>query len=985
MEELRKSPATVNRRSTRNTGSEAALGRGVLAIAGLSSLALAQPVYDLLRRAPEFFAIRGLSINDLLALTVALAVGPPLILSAPAAAVRLFRPVWVRPAIAAPAGLLVAVITLQAGRNLPATAVVVLAAVIGAAVAWAYVRLPAARYLALVLSGATVLVPAILVLDSDVRRSASARSGGASVEDTGARASIVMVIFDEWSLTSILDSQGRIDRQRLPNLSRLADTATWYPNATAAANMTNHAVPAILTGQPPEKGRLPTGADHPVNLFTLLAKSHDLFVSEAVATLCPPDLNLLLEPPAPFADRFGLLAADLSLVWLGLTLPAPWREGLPAVTDNWSGFDRRRSRAEVLPASEQDLARAQPHRRNSERVPDFRRFIDSIKPPGARPGLYFMHSLLPHAGWEYLPSGRRYLQGRVHGFSDGTWTDSPWPVRYHRKRYLLQVEFVDRLIGDLTAKLESQGLFDRSLVVITADHGLSFQPGRSRRLPELDDPSGDHLLDLVSVPLIVKAPFQDRAEIDDAPYSLVDLMPNMLRLAGADPRTVAQRSPGRVTPLLLSPHSVEFEIPNDRERWRRTRIAEQTDFLGESNDPVTIGTVPGLHGRRLSEVPTREGEVRARLDAPRLWDDVDVEAAVLPVVVRGFLIGQEAPADSSVVVALNGVVADSVRPYAGPRGRSLFAAMLPEAGLRPGPNQVELFLALDQVDGPILERLEAPRLFVFQEDPAHRYEALRESEGWIRSLLRRSVRRPDQAPLRFPVKPQSQTIRGFLDAAVLLPDAAPGNRSYFELSGRLADTAEHGGRKTLVAVTGGHLTAFVGIAFESSGFSLRVAADRQQVEREGIVAYAIGHKGVATRVGFSYQELESGRDGVEIMPTSDGRRLPVRSPGGSFDGAVDLVAAAGKSTRISGWAADLERGEAPRQVVVYRDGKFLTTLGRANRERPDVVERYEDDPRLLRTGFRGLIHGGPLPSTLARRHRVFAVMERGAAVELPIN
>lgn len=971
------------REPLRRTGDNRRLGLSVLRIAGLSSLALAQPVYDVLRRAPEFFAIRGLSMTDLLALAVVLAVGPPLILSVPAAAARLVRPAWIRPATAAPAGLLAAVIALQAGRYLPTSAVVTLATVIGVAVAWAYVRLTAARSLALVLSGAGVLVPAILILDGDVRRSASAGRGAAPLQDIGARAPIVMVIFDEWSLTSILDSEGRIDRQRLPNLARLADTATWYPNATAASNMTNHAVPAMLTGQPPEKGRLPTGEDHPVNLFTLLGKSHDLFVSEAVATLCPPDLNLLFEAPAPFAERFGLLTTDLSLVWLGLTLPARWREELPAVTDNWSGFNLGRSPAETLPASERDLVRAQPHRRSSERVSDFRRFVDSIKPRATRPGLYFMHSLLPHAAWEYLPSGRAYQQGPVHGFREGSWTDSPWPVRYHRKRYLLQVELVDRLIGDLTARLESQGLFDQSLVVIAADHGLSFQPGRSRRYPELDDPSGDHLLDLVSVPLIVKAPFQDQAEIHDAPYSLVDLAPTMLKLAGADPKRVPQPTPGPVNSLLLSTHGVDWELPNDRERWRRTRIAELTDLLGESNDPVTIGTVPGLHGRRLSAVPIREGEVRARLDSPRLWDNVDVEAPMLPVVVRGLLIGQQAPSDSSVVVALNGVVADSVRPYARPSGKSFFAAMLPEAGLRPGPNQIELFLASDQVDGPVLERLGEPRIFAYEEDPVHRYEALRESGGWIRSLLRHSLRSPDQPPLRIPVKPRAQTIRGFLDATVLSPDAAPGNRSYFDLSGRLADTAEFGGRKTLVTVIGGHLTGSVGVAFENSGFSLRVAADRQMVEREGIVAYAIGHGGVATRVGFSYQELERGPDGGEILPVSDGRRLPVRPPGSGYDGGLDLIAPDGGRTRVDGWAVDLERGEGPRQVIVYRDGEFMTNLGQANVERPDVVEQYKD-PRLLHSGFSGLIRGGPLPSTLARRHRVFAIMLRGTAVELPI-
>ena len=149
------------------------------------------------------------------------------------------------------------------------------------------------------------------------------------------------------------------------------------------------------------------------------------------------------------------------------------------------------------------------------------------------------------------------------------------------------------------------------------------------------------------------------------------------------------------------------------------------------------------------------------------------------------------------------------------------------------------------------------------------------------------------------------------------------------------------------------------------------------------MAFAVGHRGVATRLRFSYQALERESGGSEIMPISDGRRLVVQPTGNGFDGAVDSVVAVAKRSQVHGWAADLERGEPPRQIVVYRDGKFLNTLGRGNRERPDVAEHF-DDPRLLRTGFRGEVMDGPLPSVFTQRHRVFAVMQRGVAVELRV-
>ncbi len=109
--------------------------------------------------------------------------------------------------------------------------------------------------------------------------------------------------------------------------------------------------------------------------------------------------------------------------------------------------------------------------------------------------------------------------------------------------------------------------------------------------------------------------------------------------------------------------------------------------------------------------------------------------------------------------------------------------------------------------------------------------------------------------------------------------------------------------------------------------------------------------------------------------------MTVTPPGNGFDGAVDLISRKGNRTVIQGWAGDLDQGQRPRQIVIYRDNEFLTQLG-ANQERSDVAEQYGDS-RLLRTGFRGSVPGAPDPDTFADRHRLFAIMLRGAAVELP--
>ena len=969
------------------------LGAGVLAIAGLSSLAFAQPVYDLLRRAPEFFAIRNLYMGDLLALVVVLAVVPTLALSAPAAALRFLRPSWMRPAIAAPAGLLAAVIALQAIRGLPAAVATILALAAGAAVGWAYIRFRAVRSFAMLLSAAAVLVPALLVLDSRVRQSAANPNQAipADLDDTGARAPVVLVIFDEWSLTSILDSDGAIDRERLPNLARLADQATWYPNATAAADVSELAVPAMLTGRKAEQGRLPTLAEQPINLFTVLAPSHDIYAVEPITSLCPPELNLLGEQRPAFGKRFSLLISDLTVVWLNLTLPAVWTEGLPEVTQTWSAFGQDQASTPDAPPGGKPVQRALRHLREADRAAEFRRFGDSIRPQGQRPGFYFLHSLLPHLPWEYLPSGRTYrvIRTRAHGLERELWTTDPWPARHHQKRYLLQVEFVDFLIGELIEKIESVDLFDRSVIVITADHGVAFQPGQSRRLLDVDDASGHQPLDLAAVPLIIKAPFQRQAEIDDTVTSLVGLAPRILELADAEASAIP-RSQDTGPPSLVGKYAAHVEVPVDREPWRRERLAEQAALLGETNDPMAIGAVPSLHGRRISELPRRSGEIGIQLEVPDLWDHVDPNRALLPAIVQGTLTGPDSLLERSVAVALNGVVAASVRPHQTNDGEIRIAAVLPERLFRPGLNHVDVFLISERGNAPELEYVERPLGSV--------YELSWGEQGEGDALLRRSRSALSADVERIRVTRSDPGLIGFLEGS---------HRTAARIHGWTVDLTDPGSTQEVVAFLAGRQYWVGSTQYERpnvanrygqeqlhSGFTQKsrpgtgldseaTAEVFEAIRREGLVAYAISRRGIATRLRFFYAPLEFDQHGVEILPISDGRRLAVQKTGAGLEGAIDLITKPARRTLIEGWAADVQQGERPRQIVIYRDGKFLKNLG-ANRARPDVAAHH-DDPRLLRTGFRGVVPGAPEPETFAEHHRVFALTLSGSAVELPIR
>ena len=272
--------------------------------------------------------------------------------------------------------------------------------------------------------------------------------------------------------------------------------------------------------------------------------------------------------------------------------------------------------------------------------------------------------------------------------------------------------------------------------------------------------------------------------------------------------------------------------------------------------------------------------------------------------------------------------------------------------------------------------------------------------GRADALLRRPMGLADVEAQRIEIGRTDNGVVGFLDGGLSDGAQIAGWAADLQRPGRSTEiVAFLGGREFWVGQTGSvrrDVSARHGQEHLSSGFLLLSEASSrtdelpqltdevlERIRREGMVAYAVSRRGVATRLRFSYRPIEPRRGDAEILPVSDGRQLLVREPGDGFDGAIDIVSKPGRRTVIEGWAADLERGERPRQIVIYRDGEFLASLG-ANRERPDVAAHH-DDERLLRTGFRRAVPDAPDPATFGERHRVFAVMQRGAAVELPLR
>jgi hypothetical protein len=695
-------------------------------LVALCAFAIAQPLLDLLGRHAEFFVSHGTSALEILLLVGGLFAIPPLCLIALLSLVR-------RLSARVERGLgLIFVAVLIGATALPpllrSAAVADLAAVtlalgagIGAAVLFA--RVKAVRDLTSVMALAPLVFAAIFLLGTDVRKLVFS-TGAVSASGALVRGNvpIVMVIFDELPLNSLLDAEGAIDPIRYPAFAAFAEGSTWFRGVSAVSTRTNLAIPAILTGRyPPLERRLPIRAEHPENIFSLLDGAYHLEVIETETLL-----NARPSTGAASDDGEGAsLVPDLALIYLHLVLPRALRDELPSVSDNWGRFwgPGRGGLREAAYRAEARLSKQRRREHKSDRarldLAKFDRFVDSITPLPERDRrvFYFLHVTLPHGRWSLTEDGRSYLPDEKYGFVEGRWLDHPWWATDAQRRYLLQLAYTDRLLGRLIAKLEETSVYDPALVVITSDHGGSFWPGESFRKPL----KTLHVEDLLSVPLFIKRPHQTEGAVTDRFAESIDILPTVADVAGVqvpwqlDGCSLFQAScAARGTRSLVVEEllrKLELVRYDPDIIWRDDTLRRKLARFGSGEGARSLylaGYGDGLVGRRLGELtlrPAKGGVVR--LDANLRKILAGALPGLVPARIVGLLELAETPeAVPQVALAVGGVIEAVVpAPDDGKRGPRV-AAMLPPDAIPPSLEALELYLLEGEARHPALVPLE---------------------------------------------------------------------------------------------------------------------------------------------------------------------------------------------------------------------------------------------------------------------------------------
>lgn len=415
---------------------------------------------------------------------------------------------------------------------------------------------------------------------------------------------VLIVVFDAWSAKNV--PLFGYERETTPNLSRIADRATVYHNHFAGANWTTPGTATLLTGTYPWTHRAFSQSDYIAkakerhNIFNVfpqyfrLGYSHNSIVDRFLHQFSR-DIELVIPQKELFVTN------DLSFDRLfpkdGDIAPLSWDRIVANGQEGYSYslffshlYEKYEKRLEE--SLLKDFPRGIPHTGDDDYflLEDGINWMVSKFPKNPQPFLGYFHYLPPHRPYNtrhdfvnfFANDGvGYYIDKPKHPLFSQTGIDKLLNLDYQALQRQLYDEFIlyaDNEFGRLFDFMEESGLRENTWIVLTADHGESFERGIfGHRTPVLYQP-------LVQIPLVIFEPGQTERRDIFTPTSAVDVLPTLLKVTN---QPIPDWAEGKVLPPFET-------IPPDPNR--NIYALEATDSKDtEPLNPATVMLVKGKY------------------------------------------------------------------------------------------------------------------------------------------------------------------------------------------------------------------------------------------------------------------------------------------------------------------------------------------------------------------------------------------------------
>jgi hypothetical protein len=437
---------------------------------------------------------------------------------------------------------------------------------------------------------------------------------------------------------------------------------------------------------------------------------YELTIYEPFTRLCPQELeptlpSSIVSAEKPVVEQVLTLTSTLLHVYVKMSAPSELEAYCGTIPRQWFGLE---SAPGVLDHTNQRTGLNRfpwEHHRDSQ----LQSFIEGIQRPAEKVPFCFLHVVLPHDPWMYLPSGASYVpEDQVAVFPDEVWPKDEMLVNQYWRRHLLQLQFVDKAIGRLMDRLKAEELLDDALVILMADHGMGFVPGVSRR-----EPSSETLAEILSIPLLVKFPGQQAAVVSDRNVESIDILPTITETIGLTlPQPVDGVSfrddsiPARSRKSMRLPAGevvAAAEFPE-----KRTAVDRMVRTFGTGSlmsGQACRHTIPELIGRSVSELRgLPKSSLTSTISNGLRAAAADTAKGFVPCLYEGTLKNFSNHEKSVLLaIALNGKILATTRTSVSSEQNGCWMAMLPESEFADTPQQFQLYEIVSDVDSQSTE------------------------------------------------------------------------------------------------------------------------------------------------------------------------------------------------------------------------------------------------------------------------------------------
>jgi len=662
------------------------LGGGHLA--AIWAITFVQPLLDVLGKNPDFFIARSNTPGDILILAIGFTFGPPLALLAIE---------WLAKLIGSKIYYAVhflffwgisTFLFIQVLSNFfekPTILLVLMAFIIGGLLTYWVFTVTFVKNLMDILIIAPVVILLLFIFAS---KSTEAIFPKEESVDIGARVNsttpVVMVIFDELGTSTLMTKDESLDGQRFPNFKELSKEAAWYKNQSTTSYFTPTAVPGILTGNRPDPEQLATAADQPDNIFSLLSGSYKFHVEEPItqicaATLCPETETLNQK------GRLKSLYEDLKYVEGRLVLPPRIAATLPDVGTNFGDFGEGGDKEKKGSIEDQFVK----GRGGAETPAFYTSFIKQI--PTGDSNFTMLHLKQPHQPWKYDLDGVEYNSSPIEQLSDATnlWYTDENGVASAQQRQIVQTGYADNLLGQVMDRLKQAGTWDKTMVVVMADHGVDFQGGDIPQRMAGTESMGE----VANPPLFIKYPGQKKGKVEAIHSMTLDVVPTIAEELNIDGMYETDGVPLQSDSVPVREVTVkdvknnEFTLPiEDVIKQRTAAIAERDRRFG-TGPFYTLGPVPALIGKPAPPIVSGSA-TEATLDRPEMWEDYVPGKGLIPIFVNGTLDGPDP--GTTIAVGVNGKIQGTTKSFDF-EDQQRFGTLVDPKSLVPGRNEITVY------------------------------------------------------------------------------------------------------------------------------------------------------------------------------------------------------------------------------------------------------------------------------------------------------